>query len=87
MQCLSHCNLKGWRRIGNDSGFSKTNTLFELNRLMISTSLRVALKWKDYRKLDTVFPFVVGFMGVATEIPGQAQMRKLQRIYTNLVSF
>ena len=87
---LSGCNTL-LRAIERDSGvsglhvdFSGKDASSRLNGIFLQTGLRGMLEGKDYRRLDTVFPFVAAFIDtVAGSETGQ--LTKVHMLYTELL--
>lgn len=63
--------------------FSKVDTLSEVKALFTKINLQGLVEGKDYRALDTVFPFVFGFID---RVPGRAEevpMTKVLALYSD----
>lgn len=87
---LSGCNTL-LRAIERDSGVSGLHVDFSgkdasscLNGIFLQTGLRGMLEGKDYRRLDTVFPFVAAFIDTVTGSE-TGQLTKVHMLYTELL--
>jgi len=87
---LSGCNTY-LRCIERDNGvpdlhvdFSSKDTSDRLNGIFLQTGLRGMLEGKDYRKLDTVFPFIASFIDTVSGSE-TAELTRVHMQYTEII--
>jgi len=91
-QLLSGCNnlLIGYQndfrvtRLRVD--FSSSQTSGQLNGFFTSTGVKGMLEGKDYHAIDTVFPFVAGFLDKATGFHNVAHLTTVHTLYSDLIN-
>ena len=70
---------------GTRIDFSKKDCSSQLNGIYTSTGLRGMLEGKDYKALDTVFPFVFAYVDIWLQQETEASLTSVHVNYTDLV--